>query len=69
MPEKARFSLCWQVAGEDTEFAEAHSLLEAGRILLRRGKVDGRCMVVFDREALDYVEPAELVAVYRKLMR
>jgi len=72
MSEKARFSLCWQVGGRDEEFAEAHTLLAAGRILLRRGRSerpDGRCMVVYDREAEEYVAPEEMVKVYQKLMR
>lgn len=74
MAEKARFSLCWQVDGNDEEFAEAHDLLTAGRILLRRsrtepGGIRGRCMVVFDRHEKNYVEPEVMVKVYRKLMR
>lgn len=72
MPEKARFSLCWKVDGKDNEFAEAHSLLDAGRILLRRSRGvagEGHCMVVFDRVENAYVEPSEMVAIYRKLMR
>lgn len=72
MADKARFSLRYQVDGKDEEFAEAHTLLDVGRMLLRKsrsGSKDPRCWVVFDREAKAYVEPHEMVKVYQKLMR
>lgn len=64
-----RFSARFHEGGKDTEFASAHSLLEIGRKILRMQKNDGRCMVVYDTLEQAYVEPAEMVAVYRKLMR
>ncbi len=68
MPNE-RFSARFVEGDKHTEFACAHSLLEIGRKIMRAAKNDGRCMVVWDHVEQKDVEPAEMVAVYRKLMR